>query len=138
MADAQKVDVINAMGLEHQEYQNKLYAYALSNPSGYAKMRTDVVNLVKIQAIKAFHKSIYELLKYGKVAGEQKINIGNRNFIEPKYPEHELNEFAYGACESLKKVLDEALEIILAKNAEQILVAKHSQIGSMSRETEPI
>lgn len=134
--DPQRIDVLNYLGLEHTEYQNDLYSFALSKPSAYNTMRTKIVKIVKDQALQKLHSQFYDLLKYGKVGGTSVI-VYNGIAHEPAMPEHLINNFCLGVCKSMEKVINEALGKILQKDAEAILQARYAQEGAKSPDAPP-
>lgn len=106
-----KIDTSSYLGQQYDGYKNELLGVALANPSKYFKIRKNVVDYVKKEAVKNLYDVIYYTLKEGKKTDGSKID--DELPEGPEVPPIEINEIALTASRTLNKILDEVLEKIV-------------------------
>ena len=136
MASTFKVNPQNYLSISWNRYRSDLYALALAKPSVYAKIRQDVLDKVKNDAITDMYDTLFNVLNEGKVAGQSLIKDGSTVFV-PSYPEQKVNEFCLSACKSLESIVDEAIEILLPLDINKIVAGRYAQVGSLPEPTTP-
>ena len=60
------IETSDFLGFKYEQFRNELYALALSKPSDYFKLRKEVLETVKNQAIQDMYKQFYNLLSKGQ------------------------------------------------------------------------
>ena len=80
----------------------------------------------------------YKLLTAGKDGNDQHILAGTArgevlpatvDMFVPKYPKQKVNEFALGASETIDKIAEDAIEILLPRGYEDIAKERSSTKG---------
>ena len=103
------IETSDFLGFKYEQFRNELYAKALSTPSEYFKLRKEVLETVKNQAIQDMYKQFYNLLSKGQdINGNDISTLG-----EPAYPSQLVSKFSFKAARTLEAILNEAIEILL-------------------------
>lgn len=131
MSDSQnfKVDTSNFLGLKYNEYRNKMYALAISKPSDFFALREKVLDEVKTKAIGNLYETIYNVLSDGKVTTTQITTASGVSLPSPSYPKQKINEISLSAAETLDRILDEVINIILPLDYKSLASARLTQKG---------
>jgi hypothetical protein len=131
MASTFKVNSLNYLGINHQRYKSDLYALALAKPAVYAKIRQDVLDKVKNEAINTMYDTLFDVLNEGKVGGTNIIRDGAKIYL-PSYPEQEINSYCLSACKTLEQIVDECVEILIPIDYNKILNSKYAEVGRIA------
>ena len=133
-----KLDTSDYLGIDHAAFRDDMLALALSKPSEYFQLRKNVLAAVKRNAVANIYKTYYALLTEGKDAEGNILLRGDfatgiteptvRAF-NPKYPKQKVNEFALGATETIDKIAEDAIEILLPRGYEDIAKERSSTKG---------
>jgi hypothetical protein len=117
-----------------------MLALALSRPSEYFQSRKNVLAAVKRTAVANIYAIYYDLLTEGKdgsdahnklLTGDFAVGIAAEtvNAFVPNYPKQKVNEFALGAAETIDKIAEDAIEILLPRGYEDIAKERSSTKG---------
>ena len=133
-----KLDTSDYLGIDHAAFRDDMLALALSKPSEYFQLRKNVLAAVKRNAVANIYKTYYALLTEGKDA-EGNLLLRNPfdaglagstiTAFNPKYPKQKVNEFALGASETIDKIAEDAIEILLPRGYEDIAKERSSTKG---------
>ena len=133
-----KLDTSDYLGIDHAAFRDDMLALALSKPSEYFQLRKNVLAAVKRNAVANIYKTYYSLLTEGKDAegnlllrGDfaEGITAPTVRAFNPKYPKQKVNEFALGASETIDKIAEDAIEILLPRGYEDIAKERSSTKG---------
>ena len=133
-----KLNTSDYLGIEHAAFRDDMLALALSKPSEYFLLRKQVLKAVKKKAVENIYNVYYELLTEGKDGSDShKLAGGARGEVDPatvamfvpKYPKQKVNEFALGASETIDKIAEDAIEILLPRGYEDIAKERSSTNG---------
>ena len=133
-----KLDTADYLSIKHSAFRHDMLALALSKPSEYFTLRKNVLAAVKRKAVQNIYSVYYELLTEGKDGSDSKLLTGPfaaglaRETIDqfvPNYPKQKVNEFALGASETIDKIAEEAVEILLPRGYEDIAKERSSTKG---------
>ena len=138
MATTFELNTSDYLGIDHAAFRDDMLALALSKPSEYFLLRKQVLAAVKRDAVANIYKIYYNLLTEGKdgrgnlvLSGGFETGLADttvRAFV-PKYPKQKVNEFALGASETIDKIAEEAIEILLPRGYEDIAKERASTKG---------
>ena len=127
-----KINPADYAGIDHEAYRSDILQLALSQPTEYTKLRKEVLNIVKKEAVNSQYAIYYYLLTVGQEAG---IGDGGNSILTgstaglqaetvkmfvPKVPSQIVNEFALKASKTIDKIAEEAIEMILPADWKQI------------------
>lgn len=132
MADFQsfKVDTTNYLGIGYKKYCDKMYGMAISKPADYMKLREEVLEKVKTEAIKNIYETIYYTLSEGKLtSGGAALSAGGNTLPAPAYPKQKINDISLAAAETLDNILDTVIEIILPLDYKVLANARLTERG---------
>ena len=136
-----KIDTGDYLGIKYESFKDEMLALALAEPSEYFKLRKAVLQTVKQQAVEDQFKIYYNLLTAGKDKTGGDILRGGAGVREdtalkfaPNYSKQLTSQFALGAANTLDKIAEEAVEILLPKDYKSISQDRFSKIaeGKMS------
>ena len=110
------IDIKNELGLDYKRVRGDLLALSLSKPSNYYDLRTEIISEVTEKMVQIIYVLIWDLLRNGKINGDQSKykNVANTEvpFI-PQLPEHLINQFATKAARTVEDICEEAVQLIL-------------------------
>ena len=142
MADSTnfKLDTADYLSIKHSAFRDDMLALALSKPSEYFQLRKNVLAAVKRKAVANIYAIYYDLLTEGKDGSDthNKLLVGEFaaglagdtvNAFVPNYPKQKVNEFALGAAETIDKIAEDAIEILLPRGYEDIAKERSSTKG---------
>jgi hypothetical protein len=124
-----KVNPSVFLGLDYSEFQNDVYALALSKPSDYFAMRKRCLQAVKQDAIKNLYETFYTLLSDGVVGGNSLFKDVDGAAIQPKYPTQKISEFALSAAKTLDAICQQAIDILLPLDYKTLASDRMRKIG---------
>ena len=133
MADFDKYSVkpSNYLGMEYASYKNDLYALAISKPSEYFKLRKNVIQSVKTDAVGNIYTTFRNILSEGKsLNGTPLIITSDGTQYKPQYMNQDIGIIALKAAQTLDKILDEVIEIILPQNFKDLAVERTQKISN--------
>ena len=137
-----KIDTTNYLGLDHNRHKNNLLQIALTNASEYFKMRENVIQNVKTDAIKNMYEVFYKVMSEGKlIAGSNAAthpdnvpNVGDINKVfKPSFPSQEITEFALGASKTLDAICEECIKLIFPDDYRKLAEARIMRKGEAER-----
>jgi hypothetical protein len=109
-----RVSTSNYLGYEHQSFQRKTYADALTNPAKYFEMREKVIVSMRDANVKAVYDTLYAALVEGK-------DLANNQLCPPpQYPKQKVAELTLAAAQTIQKIFEDAVELILPASYQQI------------------
>ena len=119
LADKVKLELVHQirsspndlLAIDYARYTQHQYKTSLTTPGLYFEMREKAELALTDAIIGDIFNKIYILLREGKI-GDDSVTGG----VFVGYPSNLVNEKALSICDSLKKVLNECIEIILPKN----------------------
>jgi len=126
-----KIDPANYAGIDHESYRADMLQLALAQPTEYTKLRKEVLNIVKKEAVNSQYAIYYYLLTVGQEAGtgnggnsilqgSTAVQAETKAIFVPKVPSQIVNEFALKAAKTIDKIAEEAIEMILPADWKQI------------------
>jgi hypothetical protein len=120
-----RINPSNYLGNDHQQYQNDMYAIALSQPEKYFRLRRQVLQRLKTDAIGDVYTKFYDFLVEGDIGGTNALE-GNK----PCYPKQKVSELALSAANTLDKILDHIIEIVLPIDYKDISLKRLQDKGT--------
>jgi hypothetical protein len=124
-----RTDVINSLGIEHDEAQAQALNISISNPSAFYKMRSDLLRSVLNANVQNLYNTIFNALNNGTMpdgrtpilpmtsAALVPFQINGRPYFSPKVPEQEINKIALSICASFKRLIEsEIVDVVLPKS----------------------
>ena len=123
-----KVDTSDYLSIKHKQFRDNMLGLALSKPTEYFKLRNYLVTKLKLDAIDSIYMIYYNLLTQGKDGAETPNHILAESGLEgttismfvPCYPKQKVNEFAMGVSETLEKIAQEAIDILMPDGYEAV------------------
>lgn len=132
-------NISNYLAHEYNEYVNKLYQLALTDPKRYIEIKNNATRAVKTNATKMLFNQISGNLSKGvslDANGNQSNNSifgPNSNQIgQPNYPQDKILEFSSSVAITMDEVFNKLLKILFPDNIEDILKLKLAQSGASS------
>ena len=122
-----EIDTNDYLGFEFEEYLNDVKAMAISKPSEYYKMRSQVLSEVKKKVVKEVYEAYYKLLT------SQVIGTFNGRDLVPNYPTQKASKFALEASMTTGQILNKALEIVLPIDLDDLVTKKLVQKAEAAR-----
>ena len=107
-----KVDVLNYMGHKYEQYKSKLYGMALSKPSDYYDLKSEVIEKLKTQIGEHVYNIFFNLLTYGILPDGGPLKIGGK-IIHPCWPGQATTAFSLDASNEIDKIIIKCVGIIL-------------------------
>ena len=138
MATTFELDTSDYLGIDHSAFRDDMLALALSKPSEYFQLRKNVLASVKKNAVANIYKIYYNLLTTGTdpannlvLRGDFEAGLSKETIDKfvPRYPKQKVNEFALGASETIDKIAEDAIEILLPRGYEDIAKERSSTKG---------
>ena len=123
------VDPSNFQGHQYSQYKNYLMSVALTTPSEYYKLQTDVIEQLNVRIAKLIYKQLFLLLTQGKLPDGTSMKIDGKP-INPAFPSQAAADFCIDAANTIDKIIRDATEVILP--ASHLDVAK-MQMADKSR-----
>jgi hypothetical protein len=109
-----RISTSDYLGYSHQSFQRKTYADALTNPARYFEMREKVITSMRDANVKAIYDTLYSALVEGK-------DIDNNQICPPpNYPKQKVAEITIQAAQTIQKIFEDAVELILPASYQQI------------------
>ena len=110
-----KLDTTDYLGISYTSYKNDLMQLALTNPNQYYELRKNVLEAVKIKAISNLYDTIYSVLTDGEVSNGVSAagNATAAGIFKPHYPKQEVTKVALSASQTMQKIIDDVVDIIL-------------------------
>ncbi len=125
-----KINPADYAGIDHESYRSDILQLAHSQPTKYTKLRKEVLNIVKKEAVNSQYAIYYYLLTAGQEAGsgdggdsilkDSKLEAATKAMFVPHVPSQIVNEFALKASKTIDKIAEEAIEMILPADWKQI------------------
>ena len=118
-----KIDPSNYAGIDHEVSRSDMLQLALAQPTVYAQLRKDVLQIVKKEAVNTQYGIYYHLLTKGtKPTGVSILGSGSplKDLFVPHVPNQIVNEFALKASKTIDRIAEEAIEMILPADWKQI------------------
>ena len=126
MASTFEIDAADYLSIDYEAFRDDMIELVLSNPPKYFKLRGEVLKAVKRQACLTQYKVYYNLLTQAKDVDGNSILAGSgvdgeviAKFV-PHYPKQLVSQFALGASKTIDKIAEEAIELILPRDLENI------------------
>ena len=123
------VDPSNFQGHQYSQYKNYLMSVALTTPSEYYKLQTDVIEQLNVKIAKLIYKQLFLLLTKGILPDGTPMKIGTKD-LNPAFPSQAAADFCIDAANTIDKIIRDATEVILP--ASHLDVAK-MQMADKSR-----
>ena len=110
-----KVDVSDYMGFKYQQYVNRLNSVALTKPSAYYDMQTEVIQKLNDNIATYVYDIFYNLLTEGKLPGGGNLTIDGVT-LKPSWPGQAATSFSLEASNAIDAIITKCVEIILPKS----------------------
>ena len=127
-----KVDVSDYMGHKYEQYKSKLYGLALSTPSAYYDLKSDVIEKLNKQIAEYVYEIFFNLLTNGKLPDGTDLKIGT-TIIRPCWPGQAATSFSLDASNEIDKIIMKCVDIILPTShldiAKSQLIEKSKTLG---------
>ena len=119
------VDPSNFQGHQYSQYKNYLMSVALTTPSEYYKLQTDVIEQLNVKIAKLIYKQLFLLLTKGQLPDGTPMKIGTKD-LNPAFPSQAAADFCIDAANTIDKIIRDATEVILP--------ASHLDVAKMQME----
>ena len=120
------VDPSNFQGHQYSQYKNLLMSTALTTPSAYYSLQSNVIEQLNVQIAKSIYKQLFLLLTQGKLPDGNKMKI-NGVELNPAFPSQAAADFCIDAANTIDKIIRDATEVILP--------ASHLDVAKMQMES---
>ena len=120
------VDPSNFQGHQYSQYKNYLMSVALTTPSEYYKLQTDVIEQLNVKIAKLIYKQLFLLLTKGILPDGTSMTIGTKP-LNPAFPSQAVADFCIDAANTIDKIIRDATEVILP--------ASHLDVAEMQMES---
>ena len=126
MASTFEIDPADYLAIDYNAFRDDMIELVLSNPSKYFQLRGEVLKKVKRDACIKQYQVYYNLLTEAKDYNGNKILAGTGVSAEvqakfnPHYPKQLVSQFALGASKTIDKIAEDAIELILPADLENI------------------
>ena len=127
MADEAKfrLNTDDVLGFNYQAYVADVRALALSKPDQYFKLRKDVLEKVRRDAVGDVYKTLFNVLSAGTdKAGAPIGTVFGRGVYIPHYPSQKINDFAIEVASDMADHINRAIDIILPDDFEKLAAGK--------------
>jgi len=115
------VEPSDYLGFDYEQFKEAQYKLALSNPSQYFTQREAIIKSVRNQAVTDIYATIYNALTTGTDKGGRNLIVPG---VVPHYPRQEVSKFALSAAQTLAKISESAVDLILPKNFQEIALKR--------------
>ena len=113
-----KISPQNYLNFEYEEFQNEMYALALSDPKKYFSIRNAVVKYIRDTTVEAWFQVFYNALTSGtKEDGYTKIHP---DLPPPRFPAQDVSKKCIGIGRTVQSVAQEICDIIIPARFEDI------------------
>ena len=106
------VDPSNFQGHQYSQYKNYLMSTALTTPSEYYKLQSNVIEQLNVQIAKSIYKQLFLLLTKGVLPDNSKMKL-NGVELNPAFPSQAAADFCIDAANTIDKIIRDATEVIL-------------------------
>ena len=106
------VDPSNFQGHQYSQYKNILMSKAMTTPSEYYDLQTNVIEQLNVQIAKTIYKQLFLLLTKGLLPDGTPLKIGNTK-LNPAFPSQTAADFCIDASNTIDKIISDAVEVIL-------------------------
>jgi len=132
-----KIDTADYLSINYSAFRDDMLELALSKPSDYFRLRKAVLQAVKKSAVENIYTIYYNLLTTGTDPAGNNILTGGgaadlAGIFKPSYPKQLVNKFALGASETIDKIAEDAVELLLPRNYKDIANERTSTKGKAS------
>ena len=119
------VDPSNFQGHQYSQYKNYLMSTALTTPSLYYELQSNVIEQLNVQIAKLIYKQLFLLLTKGILPDGKKMKIDGKD-LNPAFPSQAAADFCIDAANTIDKIIRDATEVILP--------ASHLDVAKMQME----
>ena len=109
------VDPSNFQGHQYSQYKNILMSKAMTEPSLYYDLQTEVVEQLNVQIAKDIYKKLFLLLTKGTLPNKSQLTIGDKK-LNPAFPSQTAADFCIDAANTIDKIISDAIEVILPES----------------------
>ena len=120
----------DVLGLQYSQFISNIRGVAIANPAEYYKLRAQLMQTVKRDAVGALYNSIFNVLTKGVDINNQPIQapggsvvLGRGEYV-PQYPSQKTNDFAIHCASILAEHLNKVVDILLPDEFESIASKK--------------
>ena len=106
------VDPSNFQGHQYSQYKNILMSKAMTTPSEYYDLQTNVIEQLNVQIAKTIYKQLFLLLTKGYLPDGSQLSIGG-TALNPAFPSQSAADFCIDAANTIDKIIRDATEVIL-------------------------
>ena len=106
------VDPSNFQGHQYSIYKNILMSKAMTTPSEYYDLQTDVIEQLNIEIGKDIYRKLFKLLTKGTLPNNTQMRIGTQR-LNPCFPSQTAADFCIDAANTIDKIIKDAIEVIL-------------------------
>ena len=134
-SDKSDIEVLNYLGVKHNNYRSNMYAFALQDSGAYYKLRGEVESYAVNYAMESLYGTLFNLMSSGtKTDGVTKIVEGAKaqKVFVPCLPKHIIEEFCLSASKTLQDICADAVRKLLPDNYNTIMNKKFAEIGALS------
>ena len=107
-----KVDVSDYMGHKYEQYKSKLYGLALTKPSDYYDLKSNVIMKLNEQIAEHVYEIFFKLLTDGLLPDDTPLTIGGKE-LKPCWPGQAATAFSLDASNEIDKIITKCVDIIL-------------------------
>jgi hypothetical protein len=118
-SESYKLDVNNFLGNKYSSYKNTVLQHSIADPSGFLKMREEVIDKIKTSVVSHFYENIFSILSMGQLAnsrgepdGSSLVTINNVG-QKVSYPKQEINNLAVSIASTIDDFLDKICDIVI-------------------------
>ena len=120
-------DPNDVLGLQYTKYKSSLYSESLSKPSSYFKLKQELEDKLKENLVSNIYKVVYELLRYGVIAGDHVCGYSDEarnNFRIPGVPSSKVNELSLSITATMNDFIDSVISLLMPPSFLQLAESK--------------
>ena len=129
-----RLDTNDVLGFDYSSYVDEMRALAISEPAKYFKLRKEILEKVRRDAVGDVYTTLFNVLSAGKDKAGAPIGATfGRGVYIPKYPSNKINDFAITVASDMADHINRAIDIILPDSFEKLAGDKLMIKGAGSR-----
>ena len=119
--NAVKRDPNDVLGIQFNQYKNKVYSASITNPATYFDKRNQMERLLKEVLVTEMFNTIYDLLRYGIIKNKAgvEVNVCIDDAV-PYYPSNLVNDEAQKITATFNEIIDDVIKILMPADYEDI------------------
>ena len=125
-----RVEPNNILGVDFQQFRNKIIQLGLADPKAYYKLRGSALKEILIDTNKKTYDLVYNLLTIGVVGNTSVFVFPNEtDGTPPNYPKNKASNEAMSVCESMNDILQDLFDTLMPPVGDKMADSKLHSLG---------